>query len=118
MSRRTRQDFDIFAGDDLEVIVEVRDQSGELVDISEAQSITWGVSNNNRSVPELEKSYPGSGIILIDDHTFKFDITSANSSSVGAGRYYQEAEVVTSSGLVYTVLSGTVLIRPSTVGVT
>lgn len=117
MSIRTGQDFDIFAGDDLEVIVPVRDQQGQLVDISDAQSIKWGVSQSNRSAVLLLKEYPGSGIILLDDSRFKFDVTSAQSSDLGAGRYYHEAEIVTSTGLVYTVLTGSINIRPSTVGV-
>ena len=106
---RSSQDIDLFQGDDLRVICTVRDQSGALVDISEAQSIRYAVARGVNAVPVIEKSL-NNGIELANSSAFFFDLDSAETLPLSGG-YYHEAEVVTDQGLTYTTLSGSIRFR-------
>ena len=108
---RHAQNFRLYAGDDLRVIVTVRDQSGELVDISDAQDIRWAVAPSVSADPVIEKSL-GNGITINSPTSFTFDLTSADTGALSRGRYYHEAEAVTDQGLTYTALSGSLFIDP------
>ena len=109
--RHHAQNFRMHAGDDLRVIVTVRDQSGELVDISDAQDIRWAVAPHVSADPVIEKSL-ADGITINSPTSFTFDLTSAETGALSRGRYYHEAEAVTDQGLTYTALSGSLFIDP------
>ena len=111
MTVRHTQNFRLFAGDDLRVIVTVRDQTGQLVDISDAQDIRWAVAPSVSADPVIEKSL-GNGITINSPTSFTFDLTSAETGALSRGRYYHEAEAVTDQGLTYTALSGSLFIDP------
>lgn len=106
-----RQNFDLFQGDDLRVIVTVRDQSGQLVDISGAQSIRWAVARSVNAAPEIEKTL-GNGISINSPTSFFFDLEAAETAQLARGSYYHEADAVTDQGLTYTAISGRLFIRP------
>jgi hypothetical protein len=103
------KDLEMFRGDDLRVIVEVRDQDNNPVDISDAVSITWAVANSATSEILLQKEL-GDGITINTDTSFFFDISSAESATLD-GRCYQEAEVVTDQNKTYTVMSGAFIVK-------
>ena len=111
MTVRHTQNFRMYAGDDLRVIVTVRDQTGQLVDISDAQDIRWAVAPNVSANPVIEKSL-GNGITINSPTSFTFDLTSAETGALSRGRYYHEADAVTDQGLTYTALSGSFFIDP------
>ena len=99
------QNFQMFAGDDLRIIVPVVDErTREPIDISQATSIKWSVARTVGSTPILTKELDN-GITINNSTSFFFDITNIESSDL-TGAYYHEAEVITSQGYVYTVLSG------------
>ena len=100
------QNFQMFAGDDLRIIVPVVDErTREPIDISQATSIKWSMARTvGATTPVLEKELDN-GITINNPTSFFFDITNVESSDL-TGNYYHEAEVITSQGYVYTVLSG------------
>ena len=108
MTTRHTVNLRMFQGDDLRVICTVRDQTGQLVDISNAQSIRWQAAPRVNDAPVIEKSL-GNGLSISSPTGFTFDITSAESAPL-SGQYYHEAEVVTDQGLTYTALFGTLII--------
>lgn len=111
MSCISNSDLCMHSGDDLQVIIEVRDQDGQLVDISDAQDITWSLSNSPTTAAIVTKSL-GVDISIASPTTFVFDLVPADTSALN-GSYYHEAEIITSSGLTYTVLNGRVTIKPT-----
>jgi len=104
-------DITLTQGDDLRVLVEVRDQSGQLVDISGAQSIKYAVAQGFGQAVLIFKELQD-GIVVTNANTFYFDITAQDSGSLDVGSYVQEVEILTSGGLTYTVLSGRIRITP------
>ena len=111
MSCKITSDLCIFRGDDLRVVVEVRDQDNQLVDISDASEITWSLSNSPNTAAIITKTL-GVGISINNPTSFVFDIVPGDTSALN-GSYYQEAEIVTSGGFTYTAMSGRVIIKPT-----
>ena len=111
MSCTIKSDLCLHSGDDLRVVVGVRDQDGQLVDITNVQSITWSLSNSPTTAAIITKTL-GAGISIASPTTFVFDLVPADTSALN-GSYYQEAEIITSSGLTYTVMNGRVIIKPT-----
>jgi hypothetical protein len=106
-----RQDIDMFSGDTLRVIVEVRDQSGALMDVSAAQTITWRAAPTPGGTQVISKSTSTANLTKTSGAGFFFDLLPADTAALD-GRYYHEAQVVTSTGAVYTVMSGALRVRP------
>lgn len=107
-------DICIFAGDDLRIEVEVKDQYGNQVDITTVTSITWKVANTPTSAPIVTKTFT-TDISISPLDTFVFNLVPADTTSL-SGRYYHEAEIVTSTGKTYTVLTGYLTVKNSLIG--
>ena len=104
------QNFQMFAGDDLRIIVPVVDErTREPIDISQATSIKWSLARSVSSPAIIEKTLDD-GITVNTPTSFLFDITNSESDPL-QGAYHHEAEVVTSQGFVYTVMSGRVTVN-------
>ena len=107
---RESKNFEMFSGDDLRLQVEVRDQNGNLIDISSATEIEWQMARDNNSAPEITKTLSGGGIAIADPNTFQLDIGASETGAL-RGSYYHEAEVETDQGKIYTAIFGRVTIR-------
>ena len=109
----SRNRLEIVQGDDRRVIVPVRDQSGQPVDISGAQSIEVAVVTNYGATPSITKTLAANTITITGSNDgFFFDLTAVDTGALLAPRtYVLEAQLVTSSGLTYTVLQSTLLIK-------
>lgn len=106
--------FEIFSGDDLRIIATVRDQAGNLIDITNA-SIRWALSADSRSPKLLEKTTALTGsaaITKMNASEFFFDLVPADTQSLD-GVYYHEVDITTSGGKTYTVLHGPAIIKPN-----
>jgi len=108
--RRYRQDIDMIAGDDLRIIVDVVDQAGDPIDISEAQEITWSVAPSQNKTATVTKTLTGGGIIITNNTGFYFDILGSESSQLNR-RNHHEVEIVTAGGQSYTTVYGTFYAR-------
>lgn len=93
-------------GDDLRVIVEVVDQSGTAIDISDATEIVWQLSRTTGSAVLISKTLSGGDLNLSGTTGFFFDLLDTETDLVGS--HYHEAELTTDQGLKYTVLRGRV----------
>ena len=96
--------LEIVQGDDRRIFVPVRDQDGETVDISGAQSIEAAVARSLGGTAEVTKTLAGSDIVITGSNDeFYFDLTAADTGGLSPAQYWLEAEIVTSGGLTYTV---------------
>jgi hypothetical protein len=94
------------SGDDRRFIVTVRDQFGDLVDISGATEIHFVVAASIGMVPLVEKKLSdGDVLISTNMHQFWFSITSAESLTLPNIGYY-EIQLTNSDGEKGTILSG------------
>lgn len=116
MSRRTRKNFVMHAGNDRRVIVPVVDQANNPIDLSGAQEITWIIAKRPGGNPIVEKTLTGDDIMITNNTTFKFDINPSDTENK-SGHYYHEAQVLNSAGKVYTPLYGTINILPTSIEV-
>lgn len=123
----------VFYGNGLDLIVEVRDDQGELIDISQATDIVWTLSENVGDAPIVTKNLI-SGVTIASNSTFIVSILPSdtklarniywpalsvanftgtpNQAQIDQS-YYHEATVTTADGDVYSVISGRVFIRSS-----
>ena len=108
---------EIFAGDDRRINIPVKDQSGTAVDISGAQSIEAAVANKPGASALVTKTLAGSTVVITGSNDeFYFDLTAADTgTTLGAGSYTLEAEIVTSAGLTYTVKQIPLRIKPTVI---
>jgi len=111
MSCVVNPDMCMYSGDDLRVIVEVYDQDGLLVDISDVSGITWSLSNDTNSAAIITKTL-GAGISIASPTTFVFNLSPSDTNTLN-GSYYHEAEIINSGGLTYTAMSGRFIIKPT-----
>jgi hypothetical protein len=102
-------DIKMVQGDDLRVMVTVKDQDNQLVSITGAPDITWAVATLFGGVPIITKNL-SSGVTIGNDSMFYFDITAANSGALQPGVYRHEAQITTTGGLKYTTMRGTLRI--------
>jgi hypothetical protein len=102
-------DTTIVRGDNLRVYVKVQDEAGSPVAISAAQTIKFEVAPAFGEASVITKSL-NNGIVLSAADEFYYDLTQANTENLTPGRYRQEAQVITSSGLRYTIFQGTLRI--------
>lgn len=108
----TREDFCIVQGDDLRATVSVYDQSREEMDIQGAQSIRWWAARSVRHEPAIKKELDAGSLSLGGPNVFFFDLWPQDTDDLAPGNYYHEAEVITASGRVYTVMTGSLRIEP------
>lgn len=108
-----RVDTRIIAGDNMRVFVKVRDNLGLPVNITSALSIKFAVSPAYGQPLSFHKSL-GNGVVLAAADEFYYDISQEN-SQLPEGRYVQEAEIITSSGLRYTIFQGEFRVFPKVI---
>jgi hypothetical protein len=109
----SNQNFNLFKGEDKNIIFTIRDSNGDLFDLT-GSSAEWLLSRNNVSSPVISKTtlsgitfpYAESGLMMVD----------INSSDVQNlwGMYYHEASITDTSGNRKVVANGTVKIDHST----
>jgi len=114
MALGTQNDVTLHSGDTLTLEVTVNDSSGSAVDLT-AATFTWAMSKKSNSAvaprgAALLTKALASGVTLIDAATGRIDITldPADTESL-AGTYYHELQM-TDTGVVSTVLYGSVTI--------
>lgn len=94
------------AGDDRRFVFTVRDQWGQLVDISGAQEIRFVVAAHLAGVPIIDLTYTGGDIgISTNLYQFWLKITSAESLLLPLRGYY-EIQLTNSDGDKGTIRSG------------
>ena len=94
------------AGDDRRFIITVRDQWGDLVDISGAQEIRVVVSVRLGETPILDKTLTGGEVwVSTNSYQFWFKVTSAESLLLPLRGYY-EIQLTNSDGDKGTIRSG------------
>lgn len=96
-------------GDDLRVIINVVDDDGLPIDITQSDSIKWSAARSVNSAAVLEKSLL-TGITINSPTSFIFDIESTESELM-SGTYYHEVEIINDAGLIYTPLFGQLIIQ-------
>lgn len=106
------ENFCIVQGDSLRVVASVYDQSRDEVDIQDVDSIRWWLARSVRHEPVIRKGGVHGGINLGGPNVFYFDLFPAETAPLAPGNYYHEAEVITRSGHVYTVMMGNLQVRP------
>lgn len=109
----TDQNFEMFQGDDKDLVITVTDSAGAAVDLTGA-AIAWQMARTARSAtPNVSKSV-GSGIVITDAPggicTISLDPTDTEGLT---GDFYHELEVTDAQANITTVLSGTVTIKPA-----
>lgn len=97
---------ELVQGDDIRIIVTVRNQDGQLVNISDVEEITYVIAKRYKGEPAVIKTLTGGGIAITGLNTFNFNVTSADSNSLDTTNYLQECEIVVSGGFTYTALQG------------
>lgn len=87
-------------------LVTIRDQDGDLLDVSGATEITFIVSRNVRSAPIITKTRTGGTVGLTTNSQLQIDISDVESGGLQPGNNYYEIEVINSAGSKYTALAG------------
>jgi hypothetical protein len=115
----SKNNFPMYAGDTLSIVITVLDDAGEPVDLSDATSIRWQMATSIRAAEPLVVKELGDGIELVDDTTSDFEVSllSEDTENIAAGTYYHEAEVILETAgldpITSTVIGGNILLRPS-----
>lgn len=89
-----RQNFEIFIGDDADILVTVYDEDGDLLTITGA-TITWVMKTAAGGAAILTKTV-GSGIV-ISGSTFTITLTDTETALLTAGSYFHAASVTIST---------------------
>ena len=108
--------IEMIKGDDLRVILNVRDTSGDVVDLTGATSIEWAAATNYGATPALTKTLAAGTIVISGPGVIYFDIESTDSGALSVANYKQEMQIVTNGGLTYTVGQGVLRIKPEIIG--
>lgn len=103
-------------GRDRRLLVEVRDQDGDLVDISGATDIQYEIAKAPKETPLVHYSLTDDNIAITNDSSFRVDIDSADLSDL-SGIYYHDAKVTTPDGKRYSTLLGPIWIQGTVVGI-
>lgn len=101
-----RQNFEIYIGDDVDILFTVYDEDGDLLVVTGA-TIYWNLRPSAGATAILTKSV-GSGIV-ISGSTFTVTLPYDNTEDIDAGTYFHSA-VVTLSGKIRTVAIGQVIV--------
>lgn len=106
-------DFEMFAGDSKVIEVTVKDQDGDVVNITTAL-VRWQAARSENATALIEKtSDPADGISIVDGAAGRFDVTlDPEDTEDLRGTLYYEAEVLDASK-PSTVLSGWFTIVPA-----
>lgn len=111
-----KQSFELFAGDDLDLQITVRNADDALYDLTNA-AIAWKVAQTVNSAALISKSV-GAGITISNQVTNKgeFVVTlTASDTTLTPRYYYHEADITPPGGKRSTVIYGQVLIKASLV---
>lgn len=82
------------------------DQTGALLDVSDASEITFIVASQVNGTILLTKTLSGGSVILSNAHQFRVEITAAESGALAADTLYCEVGLVNSGGDKYTLGAG------------
>lgn len=104
-------DFTMYQGDTKILEVTVKDEAGDVVNITDT-TIRWQLSKSARTVPPLLSKETGDGITIVDGAAGRFDVALDPEDTVdlSARSYYHEAEI-DDAGVISTVLTGKATIR-------
>lgn len=95
-------------GDTLSFGVELMDESGSPVDITNAVFIAK--KNYTDDTPIFEKTL-GSGITKVTDGVYSVRVAPTDTASAEAGRYYYQFKVIKTND-VYTIMRGIIELEP------
>lgn len=101
---------------DRRFLITIRDQNGNLEDVSGANEITFIVGRSVTVAPIITKTRGGGGITLTTNSQLQIDITDVESASLATGRNYYEILVESSSGDKQTVLAGAFIVEDTRIG--
>jgi hypothetical protein len=93
----------VYQGDDLRLIINVKDCSRSYVDISGATEITWSIARSVNSPALLTKTLTGGGVQIGNNHALFLDLTDTETAALPTGSLYQEVEIINGSGLKATL---------------
>jgi hypothetical protein len=113
MMAQTGQDFEIWAGNDVELDVEVLDDDGSPLDIS-LSTLRWALTSiYDTSRKLIEKDSDGSepGIIISSGGQVTITIAFGDTAALGGEPYYHELVVEDFSKTRITVLTGSVTVH-------
>jgi hypothetical protein len=106
-------DFEIFAGDTRDIIVNIVDQDGAAVDLTNG-AVSWSAATNdwpvNTAAVVISKTSITAGEIDLANGSFVVHLLSADTQGI-AGNFYHEAQVTLSDGTIGTPLTGRLKIK-------
>lgn len=107
MSVYVEQDFEMFSGDDFDIVVTVRDTAGVAKNLTGTTAVVWNLAKRAGGTALLSKTL-GSGVVLTTPLSGVLTITLAPADTAGlAGPYYHEVQLVDAAAKKMTVLRGT-----------
>lgn len=116
----THNDRDVtghHAGDAHTIVITVTDDSGNTVDITNANGIEWYLkehSSHNDSDALITKTLSGTGITITDGANGEFEVTIDTGETDGMrGQKYHVSRIADSTGDVSTLFTGTFTISRS-----
>jgi hypothetical protein len=109
----------MYAGDTKHIIVTVKDDAGNLVDLSEVQAVRFSMAQApsgraRYNAQPIVKKHIGSGVDMTDGSSGKITITISPADTENiCGEYLFEVEVVDAVGDVATIVSDSIIIKPT-----
>ena len=103
---KTYQDFPIYKGNDVDIVVNTYNSDGSPLDVAGA-TITWVLRSEPGATPVLTKTV-GSGIV-IGTNSFTVTLTAAETAALTLSSYFHSATAVL-SGKTKTLLTGNVTV--------
>ena len=109
------QDFDMYAGDDQNIGITIKDALGGNMNLTDVNAIQWIMKKYALSSGSLIEKNVGSGVTILTAASgeVRVELYSADTQSVTPGPYYHEMRVKDSSNNISTVLTGTMTIYPT-----
>lgn len=105
-------DFTMYAGDTKALVVTVKDETGTVVDLTDA-TIVWSLAKSPRSTVLVSKQ-AGAGIVIETPASAGILTITMDAEDTAdlEGRHYHEVEITDQQDRVSTVFTGHINIRP------
>jgi hypothetical protein len=116
MADGVNQDFSIYAGDDQNIAVTIKNRDGSNMNITNVTELQWVIKRFSLSADPIITKLLSEAEIIKTDATnggARIVLLSADTQSVYPGPYYHELRVSDENGFISTVMTGTVTILPA-----
>ena len=108
----TKQNFEVYAGDDKEVTITVRDENSEILNLT-GYTLNWVMSDEDEDAILTKTLSDGLSVATPSNGQVLLTLVPADTEDLEPGIYHHELEITSSGGKVSTVTTGYVKVSYS-----